>query len=190
MGTIRGNDRLIRCAFAAIALLFPLQYWFAKTRAEPYPALILPGFGASGLGTDGHVHAENADLVVGLDDGSNHIVSMGTLFSEAPISHVASMAIIGLRPKAMAIPSDLRGGSNKHSLKSKIFPGLVVGTLNSACWSGLPPETSRWIDRRIAQLFPSHRATRAKIIWYADDFSLRTGQVARDQIDEVSVEIK
>lgn len=184
------KDRLIRCAFAAIALLFPFQYWYAKTRAEPYPALILPGFGASGLGTDGRIHAESADLVVGLDDGSNHIVSMGTLFSEAPISHVASMASIGLRPKATAIPSDLWGDSNKYFLKSKVFPGLVVGTVNSAYWSGLPPDTSRWINRRIAELFPSHTATRAKVIWYADDFSLRTGQLARDRIYEVSVEIK
>jgi hypothetical protein len=71
----------IKVLFAAVAILFPLQYWFAKYVTEPYPALLLPSFEGARLDAAGRLAIENAEVVVSLENGATETISLRTLFA-------------------------------------------------------------------------------------------------------------
>ena len=96
-------------------ILFPIQYWFARSITEPYPALLLPSFAGARLDAAGHVSILDADVVAYFEDEDTQMITLGTLFAEAPSSHFQAMAYNALMPKP-APPEDLLSNAGFKSL--------------------------------------------------------------------------
>ena len=127
----RQYERRVKWLFAAVILLFPIQYWFSKHLIEPYPALLMPSFAGASLNAAGQVESESADIVAFFDDGTTQTISLRTLMSQAPSSQFQSMAATALKAKPSA-PADIWGASPfSQFVHHHIVPGWIVRKLHT-----------------------------------------------------------
>lgn len=154
--------RAARLAFAAIALLFVLQVVLIRGGAgEPYPAVIMPGFGGSGGYRDGEVHVARMEAVLVHADGET-AVSQRQLLAPYPDSHHGSIAGLFLNPAPREAPPLRRW------LRRTLLPGLAAGQDRPG--GRVNPSLCGWARWRAAELLPGARVRRMEIRWYRDTY--------------------
>lgn len=168
----------VRLTFALVALLFPIQYLIAKRLAEPYPAIMMPGFGGARTDSSGAYVLGKADLVVTFRDGTRDSASLRTVFARAPSSQFWPVAEGILRPRlAPAAPAPGR----RRSL-ARFLPGLQQFKDHRWYWAGIAPETSHWLEHRLLELFPRRVPASATVRWFTDTVRPSGGGFAREEV--------
>jgi hypothetical protein len=79
--------------------------------AEPYPALMMPGFPGTRTAPDGSIAVRSIELAVRFRDGTGSPMTMRTLFDPMPSATMMTVAERGLRcsaPAALATTEWLR----------------------------------------------------------------------------------
>lgn len=164
------SERWVPWLFAAVAVLLPIQFWFARVREEPYPAVLLPAFDRVPTDAGGRVVAESVALTVRFPDGTVEPLPLRTLFARAPSSHIMAMAQIALKPKPGhppgSTPSRLRAWLERH-----VAPGLAPRRARKRYWSGPEPGTVAWLRARVHELFPDREATGVDVQWYVERYA-------------------
>jgi hypothetical protein len=175
MWSSRNSERWIKFLFAAVIVLFPLQYWFAKCVTEPYPALLLPSFEGGLLDAAGEVSTETADVSVTFLGGTTQVISLRSLFADAPSSQFQEMARCALHPKPGGIPpTDLWSDAHwKRFVPWGLFPGFTQAKIRRQYWSGVEPPTVEWLRGRMKDLFPGRTVERIEVVWYTATCSER-----------------
>ena len=185
------TERRIQWLFAAVVLVFPLQFWFTKHVAEPYPALLLPSFEGAGLDAAGRYATELADVVVIFSDGQSRTIGLRRLFAEAPSSQFEAMSRIGLHPKAGGPPpANLWGRTAlERAVPSRLVPGFVLRKTRMYYWAGVDPATVGWLRGRMRELFPERTAVRVDVVWYTQVYTWHDGRRSgeRTPVDTVVV---
>jgi hypothetical protein len=183
-----GSARWVPWLFAVVAVLLPIQFWFARTRGEPYPALLLPAFDRVATDADGRVVAESVAIVVRFADGTVEPLPLRTLFARAPSSHIMAMAQIALKPKpppaAEATRSRLRAWLERY-----VTPGLAPSKARRRYWTGPDPRTVSWLRARVHELFPGRPASRIEVQWYVDRYAWQAGGWARQRQRTASLDV-
>lgn len=181
----------VRLLFAAVVVGFVVQLGFVVGVEEPYPALILPGFGRPPT-TDGAVELERAEILVRFRDGSTARTTPARLFANAPGSFLGALTF-HFRPPGDRPARDLApGGPDGRRPGARIaerIPGLALRSARRTA-STVSPEMRRWLQRRLADLYPDRRATAARFVWYRDRYHLeRDGEHQRERYGEFRVEL-
>ncbi len=181
----------VKLVFIAVVVVFPLQYYFARTYGEPYPALMMPGFEGSHLNAAGQVVMEDADVVITFDNGQTQTISMRALFAEAPSSHFQVMAINAFKPKPRVPPDDIWGKTPlKQFIYSKLMPGIVLGRIRHKYWTGVESDVALWLRDRVQRLYPNDKPVKVQIVWYKDLCSWHDGESSRQRTLGTVVEVQ
>lgn len=168
----------VRFTFALVAALFPIQYLIAKRLAEPYPAIMMPGFEGARTDSSGAYVLGKADVVVTFRDGTQDSVSLRTAFAGAPSSQFWTVAEGILRPRlAPAAPSPGR----RRSL-ARLLPGYQQFKDHRWYWAGIAPETSLWLEHRLMELFPGRVPVSATVRWFKETVRPSGGNFARQEV--------
>lgn len=182
------SEQWVPRLFAVVVVLLPLQFWFARMRGEPYPALLLPAFDQVATDADGRVVAESVAIVVRFADGTVEPLPLRTLFARAPSSHILAMAQIALKPKPPP-PAASKHSRPREWLEAYVAPGLALSTARRLDWSGPDPETVSWLRRRVHELFPGRQASRIEVEWYVDRYAWQADGWARQRDRTVTLEV-
>ncbi|HEU4439428.1 MAG TPA: hypothetical protein VFT36_09255 [Methylomirabilota bacterium] len=184
------SERWIPWLFALVAVVLPLQFWFARAnpRGEPYPAILLPAFDRVATDADGRVLAESVTIVVRFADGTIEPLPLRTLFARAPSSHIMAMAQIALKPKPEH-PAEAKDSRLREWLKRYVAPGLALSTARRHYWSGPDPGTVSWLRARVQELFPDRRPSRIGVEWYVDRYEWQADRWVRQRDRTASLEL-
>jgi hypothetical protein len=183
---------LIAILFAVVAILLPIQFWFAKTnsRGEPYPALLMPAFDGTSSDARGLASGRSVTVTVTFDDGTVEPLPLRRLFARAPSSHILALAEIGLKPKPSPPVGYARSpGSFRELLKQHVLPGLSLANARRYYWSGPEPETVDWLRARVGELFPGRPARGVRVEWRVDTFVWETSRWKRRHTPSLSLDI-
>ena len=163
-----GSARWVAWLFAVVAVLLPIQFWFARTSVfgEPYPALIMPAFDGLATNPDGKIPAESVSVVVTFADGAVEPMPLRMLFAGAPSSHIMAMAQIALKPEPPRPPARPPDPWWRALIKRYVAPGLALRAARTQYWSG--PE-----------VFPGRRAAAVTLEWHADTYEWRADRWQR-----------
>jgi hypothetical protein len=157
----------IRLLFLAAIVSQPLQYLITAKSGEPYPALMLPGFGGTMADRDGNIRFRNVKCKVLFQDGRVDWISAYTLLSEAPSSHH------GVMMAHMFSPPPAKADSRPmNTLKARLFPGRTLSHIRQE-QKELDPQTKEWLKRRIQVLYPSQRCEGVTFVWFDDVFNVK-----------------
>jgi len=169
----QNSERWVRFLFATVIVLFPFQYWFAKCVTEPYPALLLPGFEGGVFNAAGEVSIEPADVSITFLGGKKQVISLRSLFADAPSSQFHVMAYYALHPKPGGVPpANLWSNARwKRVILWRLFSGFTQGKIRRQYWSGPEPATIEWVRGRMKDLFPRQTVERVDVIWYTEIYS-------------------
>jgi hypothetical protein len=184
--------RSVRCIpllFALVAVLLPVQFWLARVRGEPYPAVLLPAFDRVATDAEGRTVAESVAIVVRFADGSVEPLPLRALFARAPSSHIIAMAQIALKPKEAPPAAEPPRSALRAWLEGNVAPGLRLGTARRRYWSGPEPGTVSWLRARMHELFPGRRPARIDVQWYVDRYAWQAGRWVRQRDPTVSLEM-
>jgi hypothetical protein len=178
--------------FLAIVLIFPLQYWFASSVTEPYPALKLPAFRGARLHEDtGEFVMRYPESTFHFSDGTTELVSLRKLINHVASSQIHAMAETALRPKPGGPPpkNPWRASDWKRHLPWKLFPGYLIKKRRQSYWNGVEPPTLVWLQRRARELFPDKRTEKVDVKWYREMVHWDNGRVTREKHLTDSLEI-
>jgi hypothetical protein len=184
-------ERRISFLFAIMAVLLPIQFWFAHTnpRGEPYPALVLPAFTGTPSDERGLASGESVGITVRFRDGSAEPVPLRTLLGKAPSSHIMAMAHVALKPKP-PLPAERAPSSRlRDLLKRYVVPGLALSAVRRYYWSGVDPDTVAWLRTRVGQLFPGRTPALVMVAWYRDTYVWDGATWVRRKKPTVSLEV-
>lgn len=178
-----GSARWVPWLFAVVAVLLPIQCWFARTSVfgEPYPALIMPAFDGLATNPDGRIPAESVSVIVTFADGAVEPMPLRMLFAGAPSSHIMAMAQIALKPKPPRPPARPPDPWWRALIKQYVAPGLALRAARTQYWSGLDPRTVAWLRAKTQAVFPGRRAAAVTVEWYADTYEWRADRWQRQR---------
>ena len=192
MWNSQNSERWVKLLFATVIVLFPLQYWFAKCVTEPYPALLLPGFEGGPVNAADQVSIETADVSITFFGGKMQVISLRSLFADAPSSQFQVMAYYALYPKPGGVPpADLWSNARwKRLIPWRAFPGFTQGKIRRQYWSGVESATVEWVRGKMIDLFPAQTVERVDVIWYNATYSERNAWKIAQRTPGPRVEIK
>ena len=132
--------RAVRWLFAVLVVLLPLQFLVAfATHPEPYPALLLPGFGEV-PDRGGNVDVVRAEVVASFVDGS----------------------VVRLRPDQLL---DDLPGLGAINLLHAVFPPQPGGRAEHPTAQAGDPRTRAWLLHRLAALAPGRAPVNVSVEW-------------------------
>jgi hypothetical protein len=147
--------------FVLVLLWMPAQYLISARYGEPYPALVMPGFGGTLAGEDGKIHITNVTCKVLFRDGAAAWVSAYDLLAQAPSAyHNVIMSHMFGPAKPRPSPS---------WVALRLFPGRVLSRLREA-QTEPDPQTKEWLSQRVQALFPSQTPSTVTFVWYVETF--------------------
>lgn len=174
-----GKDRKRQIAgvFVALIVAFPMQYLFARTFGEPYPALMMPAFSGARLNSEGRVGVLRARVVWHLDGALTNEMTLRRLFEKAPSSHFEAMARNALLPRAQPLPKSGLWGTTplKEMVLRKVLPGYVLNRVRSRYWEGVSPDVVQWLKQRGKELHPDNPPKGVEVIWQREQFTWEHG---------------
>ena len=172
---------LIRWLFLVVAIMLPLQYFVSKRFEEPYPAIILPGFGGiSGYSGD-YFQYEQPEIVFVSFDGQEKAFSQGQLLSPFPDSHHQKImhqsfhfSLDENEPLSGTYPKRVKRKLNR------IFPHFKTGFLNRMAREN--QESVRiWLKDRSRLLVPEMNIASVEVRWYDSRYTFTKGKAHNDR---------
>src|SRR5690606_15142625 len=114
------SRRLARGLFLASLLVLPVQDRVMSVVGEPYPALMLPGFGTVPAESDGSARFEQGAFVAELEDGTQVVYSSGEIFDAMPLGHRVPV-MSHFHPRSFE-PVDESSPSRSRALRRRLLP--------------------------------------------------------------------
>jgi len=174
----------IKALFPVLMGLLPLQYYFAKTYAEPYPALLMPAFEGSMADENGTITTHSVDVFIHFDDGTKRRISSGTLLADAPSSHRGAIikAIFRSHNRTNELPDNIWGSVPwKQLIKRHVIPGYVLRMIRMIYLQEAEPQTCTWLRQRIRALYPDRKPVSALFLWYKDSYTVSHARPRRNR---------
>lgn len=156
----------VKLLFAALIFWQILQGAISAKFGEPYPALLMPGFGGTLTDRDGNIRFGNVKCKVVFQDDSAGWVSTSDLLSEVSSAHRSAILKQMFSP-----PPSAPELWPPHSLKARLFPGRALSRVRNA-QKTLDSETKEWLQMRIEALCSSKRPRVVTFIWYEEVFNV------------------
>lgn len=173
-----GGRRKVRLIFAIVAGVIALQTLVVYRVSEPYPAIMMPGFGGTLRGGDGSVQVETVEILARFDDLSERPVGLDQLLADAPESMRLSIARWMFEPPR-EIPRP-ETSPLRNFVKEKIFP--IMSIHNKKYYDKyIDPETVAWASRRLRILRPGSRPRSLRFDWYRDRYRFEGGRLSRER---------
>lgn len=166
-----------------VTVLLTMQWLFISRFGEPYPALVMPGFGGSGGYRDGKVEFSTYDVVITTPQAS-YVFTPREFLSDIPDSHHGAISRI-LRPPSEKVGTDKvetvsNSGSRLGRLRDEIFPGYAQRRLSQRT-AEKNTELKIWLKQRAERLLPGQEISAAEIRWHSDKIRIENNKVEHDR---------
>ena len=171
----------IRVLFFVVLLYFAGGFIATATVGEPYPAIMMPGFGLPERATqrtetarDDHGGSKGAEiryapshLVVHFDDGERNLAIEELLHGIADSHHPAIMFRNFSPPEAWLTTPRQKSDPPRwrRVLEETVFPGLRTRRSKPYLMDPSRDELVRWLRGRIRAVFPGTDPREAVVIW-------------------------
>lgn len=137
------HPQTVRRLFIFVLILLPVQYGLIGVighyyDAEPWPAIVLPGF-KHVYSTDDAFEVDHTAVEVQFADGEQASVSSSAFLAPFPRSHHSAFLQVQCKPTALSERAD-----------------------TERC---LEPEGQRWFTSRAADLFPERDVRQVDVVW-------------------------
>lgn len=139
---------------------------------EPYPALMLPGFGTVPAESDGSARFEQGAFVAELEDGTQVVYSSGEIFDAMPLGHRVPV-MSHFHPRSFE-PVDESSPSRSRALRRRLLP-LFWPSPSSPEALAARGARADWVFGRVEAL-AGRRAERVVVRWTME----RRGPGVRD----------
>ncbi len=151
----------VRLVFIAAIALFAAQSVFIRRYGEPYPAIVMPGFGGSGGYQDGRVKINRYEAVF-VADGEEFSFPPKVLLKEFPDSHHGAISE-SLDPRIEATRVAPKGRMGR--LRDAIFPGYAARSKSRDSPQSIA-SLKEWLRSRARELVPGRPVSRVEIRWF------------------------
>ena len=153
-----------RAMVASFVVGFALQLVYGTFAEEPYPAIMLPGFGSAGPSQAARPRVYAAEIVLYYADSTIRRLTDAQLFDDVTIGHARAIANNVLSPLSPE-PTLRRAPPGELEPPTWLFPGY-----NLARVTRQRPEhiasLREWLTRRAREIHPASTPTKCVVNWY------------------------
>lgn len=174
----------VRVIFVTTAVFLAAQTLYIREYGEPYPALVMPGFGGSGGYRDRHVELSRYEAVF-ITEQEEFTFPPQVLLGEFPDSHHGHIAAASLTPHKERRPVSA-ARSKFGRIRDAVFPGYAFARRSHGSPVYLA-SLGAWLRGRADVLLPGRKVTHVEIRWFRervriDGSEFRTERVPTDSL--------
>lgn len=151
--------------FVLVFLIFTVtSYIFVYFDAEPYPAIMMPGFAGTGAGNSDLIRVTAHEFVVYFEDRDSAHLPMELLFDPFPSSHWGTL-LRNFRPEDEGrSASKLEAGA-----LGVLLPGARIRAQRRALGAH-DPSISNWLRKQVAKQYPSKTPAKMEFRWFQERY--------------------
>lgn len=151
---------------STLSVAFVVQLGYAMVGEEPYPALMMPGFGWAGPEQVGEITISRPEIQLSYADGKIITPSQTQLFNHVPDGHYDRIMSNLLSPLP-ATPPLRRALRGKMEPPEWLFPGYNLAHVSRTTEKHVA-SLKDWLRGRAKSFYSAAAPERCSVTWYAE----------------------